>query len=109
MAVEEQNPVPPANALQALDLDYVDVCACYVCGTPDRSPAFRRSYFGHSFSWSRCAGCGLVYQTPKLTRESLWRIYNSSLYWLDGHRSEEGARLGYSDYATNDGYRLRQA
>jgi SAM-dependent methyltransferase len=89
--------------------DFVTVEQCYVCGSRSRSPAIERWFFGRRFSWVRCGECGLVYQESKLSRESLQRIYNSTLYWQAGEGSQATARLGYPDYLRDHGTRIRQA
>ena len=89
-------------------LEFVRVGACYVCGADENRLEFDRVFFGRPFTWVRCARCGLVYQQPKLSRASLDRIYNSTLYWAFATGDDGTARLGYSDYVAHEAFRLRQ-
>ena len=91
------------------DFVFVPVESCYVCDAQTQRPAFERRYVGHVFRWVRCTGCGLIYQNPKLSRESLHRVYSSPQYWEAGDARPPGGRLGYADYVRGDVYRLRQA
>jgi len=92
------------------------VLTCYVCASTRRTPAFDLSFFDHSFKWVRCSDCGLVFQSPRLTKSSLDLIYNSELYWRGrsevanppAHSTEE-IRLGYNNYERGHPYRLAQA
>ena len=97
-------------AMPSLQLTFVPVGVCYVCGETRHVPAFIRESYGYQFHWVRCASCHLLYQDPKLSRESLNDVYNSPIYWQhDGQRTGESQRLGYQDYTAGDSYRLRQA
>src|SRR5262245_47471126 len=90
-------------------LAFADVARCYVCNGHAYRPEFERFFFGRRFTWVRCLGCGLVLQNPKLSRESLRAVYNSSTYWKAGRPDGDLPRLGYVDYETEDRFRLRQA
>jgi SAM-dependent methyltransferase len=93
----------------AEEFAFVPVEQCYVCGSRRRTPAFEGWFFGRRFHWVRCAECRLVYQDPKVSRASLQRIYNSTLYWHAGDDPQPPGRVGYVDYARDDSHRLRQA
>ena len=97
-------------------IDFEEVPTCYVCASTKRIPAFEKSFFDHSFHWVRCSDCGLVFQSPRLTKESLDLIYNSELYWhgrSDANpppaESAEELRLGYNNYEMGHPYRMAQA
>lgn len=79
--------------------------SCYLCGAERYRNEFRREFFGQSFTWVRCQGCGLVYQNPKPTRNSLCEVYNSLNYW--GQHDSEAA--GYHDYLGIGAKRQAQA
>lgn len=84
----------------------VEVDRCYVCEGRELSRVYTREFFEREFHWSRCDNCGLVFQNPKLTRESLSAIYNSKLYWQDDQRTDDGRRMGYNQYEKGDAQRL---
>ncbi|MGI5842568.1 MAG: class I SAM-dependent methyltransferase [Candidatus Xenobium sp.] len=92
------------------------VPTCYVCASTAHTPAFKLSFFDQTFQWVRCSDCGLVFQSPRLTKSSLDLIYNSELYWR-GHSdaaqppadNTDELRLGYNNYEMGHPYRLAQA
>lgn len=94
----------------ATHFEFVPLQECPLCGQAERSPAYQRSYQGLEIRWERCQACRFVFQNPKLSRESLNSIYRSSTYWnVKKEDTSGGLRLGYSDYAKGDAYRLRQS
>ena len=94
----------------AASFEFVQLRECPLCGHPERSPAYQRSYQGMDIRWERCHACRFVFQNPKLSRESLNSIYRSSTYWnVQKMETRSGLRLGYSDYAKGEAYRLRQS
>ena len=94
----------------AATFDFVPLRECPLCGQAERTLAYRRSYQGMDIRWERCSACRFVFQNPKLSRESLNSIYRSSTYWnVQKMETSQGLRLGYSDYAKGEAYRLRQS
>ncbi|MBX3169820.1 MAG: methyltransferase domain-containing protein [Candidatus Eremiobacteraeota bacterium] len=94
----------------AATFEFVPLQECPLCGHPERSPAYQRSYQGLEIRWERCRACRFVFQNPKLSRASLNSIYRSSTYWnVQKMETRSGLRLGYSDYARGEAYRLRQS
>lgn len=94
----------------AATFEFVPLQECPLCGQPESSPAYQRSYHGIEIRWERCRNCRFVFQNPKLSRESLNSIYRSSTYWnVQKVEPGSGLRLGYSDYAKGEAYRLRQS
>lgn len=94
----------------AATFEFVPLRECPLCGQPERSPAYQRRYQGMEIHWERCQACRFVFQNPKLSRESLNSIYRSSTYWnVQKMETRSGLRLGYSDYAKGEAYRLRQS
>ncbi|MEZ5962732.1 MAG: class I SAM-dependent methyltransferase [Planctomycetota bacterium] len=67
-----------------------DVRTCQLCGSEERELMFAEP----PYEVLRCAGCGLVYVTPRLTGEALREVYGES-YW----RSDAPKTKGYADYA----------
>ena len=53
---------------------------------------------GFPLEFARCGCCSLVYQNPRLTRESLASYFSSSLFLQDPEGDKLDERLGYSDY-----------
>jgi len=74
------------------------VDCCSLCGSTQRSVRFREE----PFAVVRCAGCGLVYVTPRVSPESLPDLYDDS-YW----RSECPSQRGYGDYLADEPLYLR--
>ena len=97
-------------------ISFEPVPTCYVCASTTRTPAFDLSFFDHPFQWVRCSDCGLVFQSPRLTKGSLDLIYNSELYWRGRSdatpppaESTDELRLGYNNYEMGHPYRMAQA
>ncbi len=97
-------------------ISFEPVPTCYVCASTTRAPAFDLSFFDHPFQWVRCSDCGLVFQSPRLTKGSLDLIYNSELYWRGRSdatpppaESTDELRLGYNNYEMGHPYRMAQA
>jgi hypothetical protein len=94
----------------AASFEFVQLQECPLCGQAERSLAYQRQYQGMEIRWERCGACRFVFQNPKLSRESLNSIYRSSTYWnVQKMETRNGLRLGYSDYAKGEAYRLRQS
>src|SRR5690349_11318071 len=74
---------------------------CPVCTDAGYSIVLDRSPRGVPLRFVACAGCGLVYQNPRMTRASLQRYFSSSFFIRDAEN--EGASfdelLGYFDYS----------
>lgn len=84
----------------------VEVTRCYACDSDQLEQTYSRRFFERDFHWCTCQECGLVFQNPKLTRESLDAIYNSKLYWQSDARTSDGRRLGYNQYEKDDALRM---
>lgn len=85
----EVPPGDPAAAAAAVP-GAVEIPTCQLCGSAQRSLRFRDG----PFRVVRCAGCRLVYVTPRLQGEALARIYGED-YW----KSDNPKMRGYADYA----------
>jgi SAM-dependent methyltransferase len=72
------SPAPPAGPQNwtAADTESVSCAMCGVAG----SPLYRRDPFGVV----RCADCGLVFVSPRLTPEALQRLYDEPAYFEGG-------------------------
>ena len=57
---------------------------------------------GFPLEFARCGSCSLIYQNPRLTRESLASYFSSSLFVQDPEGDKLNEHLGYSDYSNWD-------
>jgi SAM-dependent methyltransferase len=58
----------------------------------------RRTVQSLPLEFSRCLDCGLIYQTPRLTRESLSSYFSSETFIQDPNGDNLDELLGYPDY-----------
>jgi SAM-dependent methyltransferase len=61
-------------------------------------PTVRRTVQSLPLAFSRCLDCGLIYQTPRLTRESLSSFFSSETFIQDPNGDNLDELLGYPDY-----------
>jgi 2-polyprenyl-3-methyl-5-hydroxy-6-metoxy-1,4-benzoquinol methylase len=79
------------SAATLADLDWEE-CDCPLCGGTERRLAVR---FEES-SYHRCAGCGLVYLSPRVEEARMLRLYEDASYFAgDRH-------LGYETYEEDE-------
>lgn len=73
---------------------------CPGCGESDWRLVYLERRRGIPLQFVACTGCHLVYQSPRLSRESLQEYFNSETFIRDG---DLDAPLGYYDYAAWEG------
>jgi SAM-dependent methyltransferase len=73
--------------------------ACAVCGGHDTRLVYRK----FDLPISRCRACGLVYATPRLPPEQIWKRYSSDYFWKE-YLPALGVRDGSFDLAWFDAY-----
>ena len=78
--------------------DVVEVDRCQLCGGADRRVRFHDG----PCRVVECAGCGLVYVTPRLQGEALRAVYDEG-YW----KSSNPKQRGYADYASESALYLK--
>jgi hypothetical protein len=61
-------------------------------------PTVRRTVQSLPLEFSRCLDCGLIYQTPRLTRESLSSYFSSETFIQDPNGDNLDELLGYPNY-----------
>jgi SAM-dependent methyltransferase len=92
-------PSPPAlaDAPSAEEWNFERLSGCPVCGSVDATTVVARKIRGFPLEFSRCGNCSLIYQNPRLTRESLSSYFSSKLFIRDAEGNLDEF-LGYSDY-----------
>ena len=70
---------------------------CAVCDSQDARPIYRK----FELTISRCARCGLVYATPRATRDEIWSRYSPSYFW-DEYLPSHGVINGKFELVTFD-------
>lgn len=78
--------------------DSIEIDRCQLCGSGDRSVRLQDG----PFRVVECAGCGLVYVTPRLQGEALRAVYDGG-YW----KSSNPKQRGYADYASESALYLK--
>ncbi|MGH7198145.1 MAG: class I SAM-dependent methyltransferase, partial [Candidatus Omnitrophota bacterium] len=64
---------------------------CLLCGSPERRPLYRGLK-----GVVKCAACGLVYTSPRLTKDAACEFYSQD--YFESHSSEE---MGYDNYVSD--------
>lgn len=75
-----------------------EVTHCQLCGSGERTLKFQDG----PFRVLTCAGCGLIYVTPRLQGQALLDVYDAS-YW----NSQNPKQRGYADYAAEGALYLK--
>src|SRR5262249_22693868 len=88
-----------ASAAQlTVEWQFEAAASCPACQSVEATTVVKRTVRGFPLEFSRCGNCSLIYQNPRLTRNSLANYFSSKLFIQDpdGHRLHEF--LGYSNY-----------
>lgn len=72
--------------------------ACPVCQHTLASAICERKVQGLPLRFVRCQNCNLIYQNPRLTRESLADYFSSKVFIQDSVGEKSGELLGYPNY-----------
>ncbi len=80
--MNKTNPVMdcPFSQLDTANLKF-NARTCDCCGANNGIALYSVPFLGKQFQFVKCPGCGLVYQNPSLTKESLEIIYEAQEYW----------------------------
>jgi SAM-dependent methyltransferase len=92
------SPSALADAPSAEEWNFERLSGCPVCRSADASTVVARKVRGFPLEFSRCGHCSLIYQNPRLTRESLASYFSSNLFIQDPKGDNLDELLGYSDY-----------
>jgi SAM-dependent methyltransferase len=84
-------------------------CLCDLCGAETFVEYKKVHFLGRTFRFVRCADCGLVYQNPRLTKESRQHIYMTTDYWCSRDANAKGEMLNYYSYIDDDHWRMANA
>ncbi len=80
------------------DWTFEKVDACPGCLSDAAEATVRRTVQSLPLEFSRCLDCGLIYQTPRLARESLSSYFSSETFIQDPNGDNLDELLGYPDY-----------
>ena len=70
---------------------------CAICDSLEARPIYRK----FELTISRCARCGLVFATPRATRDEIWSRYSATYFW-DEYLPSHGIVDGKFELATFD-------
>lgn len=82
----------------------VPYTSCPVCSGEDLKKSFDLEAHGTRIHWDVCCGCGLTFQNPRLSLQSIREIYSSGAYWGYGDTAE----MAYQRYEQFEPLRIRQ-
>ena len=72
--------------------------ACPACRNAEATTIIRKTVQKLPLEFSLCRACGLIYQNPRMTRETLANYFSSDIFIRDPEGAESGELLGYPDY-----------
>lgn len=84
---------------------------CAVCGSTDTTPHLTVDRFHEGpLTYVTCSECGLIYQNPRPSQDSLVRFFSSEGFTSakDAHR-QDGQIAGYYDYLRDEPFRFKLA
>lgn len=83
---------------------------CAICDTDDEKLLYKITTFQEGdLNFVRCNHCGLVYQNPRPTEDSLRQFFTSTSF-VSHKETKEGKELtGYYDYLGDESFRLKMA
>jgi SAM-dependent methyltransferase len=91
-------PTAVSDAQSAEQWQFETLGGCPACQSAEAATIVKRTVRGFPLAFSRCGNCGLIYQNPRLTRESLANYFSSNLFIQDPGGDKLHELLGYSDY-----------
>lgn len=83
---------------------------CAICRTNDEKLLYKVTTFQEGeLTFVKCRQCGLIYQNPRPSEESLKKFFTSTSF-ISHKKSKEGKELtGYYDYIGDEGFRRKMA
>ncbi|MDP8219325.1 MAG: class I SAM-dependent methyltransferase [Candidatus Theseobacter exili] len=70
---------------------------CFVCGSASSQLLFGREYSAHyypgTFAIRKCDKCGLLFNSPRLSDEELFNLYDTNYYFFQRHDVDEFQRI----------------
>jgi SAM-dependent methyltransferase len=81
-------------------LTFETLSDCLLCGSAQTAPFLQKSVQGLSLRFVACGRCGLIFQSPRLTPDSLAAYFSSSTFVHDQAALDD--LLGYPDYLAWD-------
>ncbi|MBF0480618.1 MAG: class I SAM-dependent methyltransferase [Desulfovibrionaceae bacterium] len=91
---------------QRPDFAFHNIKFCPFCGDSKKKESNSFKKLGHTFCWEECVNCGLIYQNPRLTKESLSLLYQSANFWRGVAVDEKERILGYDNYLADEEIRI---
>jgi len=94
--------------LNSNDFQFEGISVCPICKSSVSELLYEKEKFGAVFSWRQCAQCGGAYQNPRLSRESLSKIYGSINFWKGREIMDHSLHIaGYEDYIAENRFRIK--
>lgn len=84
--------------------------SCDLCGKKEEKVVHSVTYFNVDFRFVQCQTCSLIYQSPRLNRESLLHLYGAIEYWEHKRLNQASEPMtNYYSYADSAPYRTNNA
>jgi SAM-dependent methyltransferase len=83
---------------------FEELDACLTCGVKALETIYQKRIRSVPLQFVKCSSCGLVFQNPRFTRDSLAEYFSSSLFIKDSESADCTLEdlLGYYDYSAWD-------
>jgi SAM-dependent methyltransferase len=88
----------PTSTPPVPEWQFEKLAACPVCRHVEASTVVRRMVQGLPLEFSQCGRCGLIYQNPRMTRDSLADYFSSDVFIQDPKGDNLDELLGYPNY-----------
>lgn len=90
-----------------LELTFIEVYKnCPLCKSSALQFSFKWITFNQELHWDQCTKCGIVFQNPRLTAESIASLYSATNYF--GNNASD-TNSGYMNFEENDSVRRLQS
>ena len=92
--------------------DFENLEACLICGSTGFHVVYEKNIRNVPLRFVKCSQCGLVFQNPRFTRDTLSAYFSSSFFIKDGDSPDVVSLedlLGYFDYEAWDASYKRTA
>jgi SAM-dependent methyltransferase len=81
-----------------LDWNFEMLAACPICQHVEALTVVERTVQGLLLRFSKCQCCGVIYQNPRMTRESLGKYFSSEIFIDDPNAGNLKELVGYPNY-----------
>ncbi len=99
---------PNLSHLEWDQIKFERLYQCPICESKQYKRVKKVTISGKDFCWVSCSRCRLIFQNPRLTKDSLEKIYSSKNFW-EGMNTSESCYNNYNNYIENRKLRRKNA